>query len=177
MRGWREPAESWQYGALRSWIERDNARGDSDRTKPILSPDRPTSLRSMCRSAAGGAVLTERTQFMHDHPIRALLTERSQIQLIAEGLTNKEIAQRLRLAEGTVKVHLHHIYRKLGIANRTALAVLAHTKALDAAQPRGQLPPTSWHSRALLHGAWGTIKSFWLFKSDGWADFARGVNR
>ena len=36
-------------------------------------------------------------------------------------------------AEGTVKVHLHHIYRKLGIANRTALAVLAHTKILDAA--------------------------------------------
>jgi two-component system nitrate/nitrite response regulator NarL len=61
------------------------------------------------------------------------LTERTQIQLIAEGLTNKEIAQRLRLAEGTVKVHLHHIYRKLGIANRTALAVLAHTKTLDAA--------------------------------------------
>ena len=36
-------------------------------------------------------------------------------------------------AEGTAKVHLHHIYRKLGIANRTALAVLAHTKILDAA--------------------------------------------
>jgi DNA-binding NarL/FixJ family response regulator len=38
----------------------------------------------------------------------------------------------LRPAEGTVKV-LHRIYRKLGIANRTALAVLAHTETLDAA--------------------------------------------
>jgi two-component system nitrate/nitrite response regulator NarL len=47
----------------------------------------------------------------------------------------KEIGRRLRRAEGTVKVHLHHIYRKLGIANRPALAALAHTKtkALDAA--------------------------------------------
>jgi len=53
--------------------------------------------------------------------------------VLSEGLTNREIARRLRLAEGTVKVHLHHIYRKLGISNRTALAVLAHTKILDAA--------------------------------------------
>jgi two-component system nitrate/nitrite response regulator NarL len=53
--------------------------------------------------------------------------ERQVVRVIAEGLTNKEIARRLRLAEGTVKVHLHRIYRKLGIANRTALAVLAHT--------------------------------------------------
>ena len=63
-----------------------------------------------------------------------LTTRERQIALVlSEGVTNKEIAQRLRLAEGTVKVHLHHIYRKLGIANRTALAVLAHTKTLDAA--------------------------------------------
>jgi len=38
----------------------------------------------------------------------------------------------LNLAEGTVKVHLHRIYRKLGIANRTALAILAHQN-FDAA--------------------------------------------
>jgi two-component system nitrate/nitrite response regulator NarL len=47
---------------------------------------------------------------------------------VSEGATNREIGRRLRLAEGTVKVHLHHIFRKLGIPNRTALAVLAHTK-------------------------------------------------
>jgi two-component system nitrate/nitrite response regulator NarL len=59
--------------------------------------------------------------------------ERQIVLVLSEGLSNKEIGRRLRLAEGTVKVHLHHIYRKLGIANRTALAVLAHTKTLDAA--------------------------------------------
>ena len=59
--------------------------------------------------------------------------ERQIVLVVSEGLTNKEIARRLRLTEGTVKVHLHHIYRKLCIANRTALAVLAHTKTLDAA--------------------------------------------
>jgi len=53
--------------------------------------------------------------------------ERQIILALSEGIPNKEIGRRLRLAEGTVKVHLHRIYRKLGIANRTAHAVLAHT--------------------------------------------------
>jgi two-component system nitrate/nitrite response regulator NarL len=58
--------------------------------------------------------------------------ERQVVFVLSEGATNREIGRRLRVAEGTVKVHLHHIYRKLGIPNRTALAVLA-TKALEAA--------------------------------------------
>ena len=54
--------------------------------------------------------------------------ERLIVRVLSDGATNREIGQRLRLAEGTVKVHLHHIYRKLGIPNRTTLAVLVHTK-------------------------------------------------
>jgi two-component system nitrate/nitrite response regulator NarL len=62
----------------------------------------------------------------------APLTKREHqiVQVLAEGITNKEIGRRLGLTEGTVKVHLHRIYRKLGIANRTVLAVLAPTIAL-----------------------------------------------
>jgi len=59
--------------------------------------------------------------------------ERQIMLVLSEGMTNKEIGQRLRLTEGTVKVHLHHIYRKLGIVNRTTLAVLARTNSLDSA--------------------------------------------
>ena len=39
------------------------------------------------------------------------------------GLRNKEIAQRLGSSEGTVKMHLHHIYSKLGISSRAQLVV------------------------------------------------------
>ena len=56
------------------------------------------------------------------------IRERQIVLVLSDGATNREIGRRLRLAEGTVKVHLHHIYRKLGIPNRTTLAVLAHTK-------------------------------------------------
>ncbi len=65
------------------------------------------------------------------YQIDLLTTRECQIvRVMAEGLTNKEIAQRLKLAEGTVKVHLHRIYSKLGIANRTALAVRANNQTL-----------------------------------------------
>lgn len=54
------------------------------------------------------------------------LTPRKQeiAALVAMGRTNKEIARELRLAEGTVKIHLHAIYRQLGLRNRTQLACL-----------------------------------------------------
>jgi DNA-binding CsgD family transcriptional regulator len=45
--------------------------------------------------------------------------------LACDGLSNKAIAHRLGLSEGTVKIHLHHIYRKLGIGGRHALVSLA----------------------------------------------------
>jgi len=57
------------------------------------------------------------------------LTERQAeiLQLVAEGKTNKEVGAMMGITEGTVKVHVNHIFRKLGVAGRTA----AITKALQ----------------------------------------------
>ena len=44
------------------------------------------------------------------------------VRLVSEGLRNKEIAFRLGLTEGTVKVNLHRIYEKLGVSTRVELA-------------------------------------------------------
>jgi DNA-binding NarL/FixJ family response regulator len=57
--------------------------------------------------------------------IQLTARERQIISLVAEGLSNKEIAQRINLAEGTIKLHLHTIYEKLETPNRTALTALA----------------------------------------------------
>jgi two-component system nitrate/nitrite response regulator NarP len=51
--------------------------------------------------------------------------ERAIVGLITKGLRNRQIADELGLTEGTVKVHLHNIYAKLGVANRTELAMVA----------------------------------------------------
>ena len=45
--------------------------------------------------------------------------------LVARGLRNRDIGQQMSIGEGTVKVYLHAIYQKLGIDNRTELALLA----------------------------------------------------
>ena len=44
-------------------------------------------------------------------------------RLVSRGLRNKEIARELHLSEGTVKMHLHHIYEKLHLGGRTQLAL------------------------------------------------------
>ncbi|WP_191060818.1 response regulator [Geminicoccus harenae] len=44
------------------------------------------------------------------------------VRLVAEGLRNKEIAFRLGITEGTVKIHLHRIYEKLQVTSRIELA-------------------------------------------------------
>lgn len=45
--------------------------------------------------------------------------ERQVLLCVAQGLQNKEIAQRLNLSEHTVEKHLTHIYQKLNVNNRT----------------------------------------------------------
>jgi DNA-binding NarL/FixJ family response regulator len=47
--------------------------------------------------------------------------ERDVVVLVARGLSNKEVARELGLREGTVKIHLHNIYRKLGVDGRYTL--------------------------------------------------------
>ncbi|MGH9560307.1 MAG: response regulator [Terracidiphilus sp.] len=41
------------------------------------------------------------------------------LELVTEGKTNKEVGAALKITEGTVKVQLNHIFRKMGVANRT----------------------------------------------------------
>jgi predicted ATPase/DNA-binding NarL/FixJ family response regulator len=48
------------------------------------------------------------------------------LQLVAEGKSNREIAQELILALGTVKSHLHNIFQKLGVRSRTQAVVRAN---------------------------------------------------
>jgi DNA-binding CsgD family transcriptional regulator len=53
------------------------------------------------------------------------------VALAAQGLTNAEIGKRLFISAGTVRIHLSHVYAKLGIANRAQLAAEAAVRRLD----------------------------------------------
>ncbi len=78
-----------------------------------LRPDRPPAEESNGTSGEGC-----------DMPDWASLTERERevAALVAEGMTNEGIADRLVITPATVKTHLAHIFRKLGISKRSELA-------------------------------------------------------
>ena len=78
---------------------------------PLTSPDQAASRELTAVAEKSLTALTDR--------------ERQIMRLVSEGLSNKEIGRRLNIADGTIKVHLHHIFQKLDIGNRTVLATLA----------------------------------------------------
>ena len=81
----------------------------------------PAIPRSRGPSAAGG----DRLSLLTDQ-------ERSVLRLIGEGLTNRQIGERMGLAEKTVKNYTSHLLAKLGLERRTQAAILA-TQLRDSA--------------------------------------------
>ena len=67
-----------------------------------------------------GLVIPEAT-FGQGHLPKLSTRENEVYELMSEGLTNRQIADRLFLGESTVKVHVRHIFEKLGVRTRTAL--------------------------------------------------------
>ena len=64
-------------------------------------------------------------RLLRDHPVATVpvsltVAERRVLQLVATGLGNSAIAERLFISPSTVRKHLEHSYRKLGVTNRVA---------------------------------------------------------
>lgn len=109
----------------------------------LLKESRPDELLRCVYDVAAGRKclpfeLLERSQEKASNkpnhvPIENLLTPREWkiMALTSEGLSNKEIARRLKVTTGTAKVHLHHIFRKIGVRNRTSLANMKFRYAPD----------------------------------------------
>ena len=75
--------------------------------------------------------------------VLTVLTERERqiMRLVSGGLSNKEIGRQLNITDGTIKQHLHHIYQKLEISNRTVLAALALSQnGSTSVRPVDQVP-------------------------------------
>jgi len=85
----------------------------------------------------------ERTNIAISENVLTVLTDRERqiMALVSEGLSNKEIGRRLNIADGTIKVHLHHIFQKLEISNRTVLAAFAISHTDDAGVVPGNHVP------------------------------------
>lgn len=102
----------------------------------VLKRIRGLDLVEAVRTVAGGgslldarstAAVLERLRTDADADPLAVLTvqERRVLDLIGEGLTNRQIGERLDLAEKTIKNYVSHLLAKLGLERRTQVAVLA----------------------------------------------------
>ena len=109
----------------------------------LLKDMEPEDTLEYLRQAAGGKlVISERLTELLAHALRtegthpsdanqAGLTEREEqiLRLIAQGLSNKMIARKLDITEGTVKVHVKHLLKKLNLRSRVEAAVWAVNEA------------------------------------------------
>jgi DNA-binding NarL/FixJ family response regulator len=93
------------------------------------------------RSVASGATWMEKTVFHERHwthrESRNGLTPREQqvMELVGQGLKNREVARELGIRPGTVKVHLKHIFEKTGVQGRYGLALAGLAAATAEASP------------------------------------------
>ncbi|MFC9550511.1 response regulator [Rhodococcus sp. NPDC056960] len=100
--------------------------------KQILGTDLVAAVRtvgeggSLLDSRATSALMNRIRTARRDDPLAELSEqERAVFDLIGEGLTNREIAERLFLAEKTIKNYVSRLLSKLGMQRRTQAAVLA----------------------------------------------------
>jgi len=108
-------------------------------------------LKAIKAAAAGQVQLSPRAAAFLMHKVRVpetpeSLTERETevLRLLAQGLSNKEIARALQIVEDTGKVHLHNILAKLGVQSRTQAVLYAMRLGLVVAGPeKRQKKPTS----------------------------------
>ena len=78
-----------------------------------IDPELAERVKELARSLGGSGAA----------PLSA--REQQLVGLVRQGLRNREIASQIGVTEGTVKVYLHAVFQKLGVSNRTELALRA----------------------------------------------------
>ena len=109
---------------------RAGARGFLPKTADI------GTVLTCLRAVAAGRVWMEDSK--SDKHLELTAREREVLELIERGFRNKEIAKELGISEGTVKIHVMHVFRKTGLS-RHALALKALREHIS--QSQSGLPP------------------------------------
>ena len=91
-------------------------------TRRVIARFAPTAQASASRVPDGGPPVVT-----GEHPVVDLTDRETEVlRLVAEAMSNAEIAQRLYIGEATVKTHVSNVLQKLGARDRVAAVVYAH---------------------------------------------------
>lgn len=97
----------------------------------VVAPEMTSKLVTVFQSAHQGAAEAPAPELAQAAPLDGLSPrEREILRGIARGASNKEIGRELGIAETTVKIHVQHVLRKLGVASRVQAAVIASEAGL-----------------------------------------------
>jgi DNA-binding NarL/FixJ family response regulator len=109
----------------------------------VLKESSPETLLECIRSVARGErwidsdtmsraldTIARRESLARDADRVLTARELEIVRMIAQGLRNRAIAERLSITEGTVKIHLHNVYEKLGLDGRMELMLHAQRQGL-----------------------------------------------
>lgn len=105
---------------------------------PPGAPRPPTRSEG---DSTGGAGARDNRPGATQKPLTLTRRQEEVLNLLAQGLSNRRIGRALHITEQTVKAHLHMVYHKLGVADRTEAVVLAMRQGLVQHQRRED-PPT-----------------------------------
>ena len=120
--------DEWIFDAIRSgasgYLLKDTPPGDL-----IKSIKGTLTGKSFIDPQVAGKLLAEYAENFGESPPPTHYTftdrERDILTLLSQGLSNPEIAEKLFLAEGTVRNYISSLLKKLGVADRTQAAILA----------------------------------------------------
>ena len=157
VRGWDERGRVWES----TWARLDLAQCLVRMNRHADAVALVADVRATATSLGSGPLLTRtdelakasRGRVFEEEPWRPLTVREFEVaRLIAEGLTNSEIAVRLDIAPKTVSAHVEHILAKLGAARRAEVAswvatMLARTRS-GHAHPEPERTPVNATSRA-----------------------------
>ena len=150
------PVVLWVEAVSTEFVSKALAIG----VRGILRQSLPIELQIKClRIVAAGDLWVEQTlceELLNARRVRLTRREYELVSLLARGLKNKEIAYAMTLSEGTVKVYLTRIFRKLGVNDRFELTLFALNNFLVGSayqlEPAEEILPRAWASPALPFG-------------------------
>jgi DNA-binding NarL/FixJ family response regulator len=115
-------AESLRERAGAAWPAFAHADSESsaDRARRALGDERFAAEWARGRAMGAAEILGLARPRPSGHPAGLILREVEVLRLVAGGLTDAQVAERLVLSVRTVHSHVRSIYRKLGVSSRTA---------------------------------------------------------
>lgn len=126
--------DEWVFDAIRSGASGYLLK-DTPRDTLVAAIQGTVAGKTFVDPAVAGKIFHQvaQTTASPDPDIAQLLSERelAVLRLLAHGLNNTEISQKLYLSEGTVRNYVSSIFAKLGVADRTQAAVLAIRSGLS----------------------------------------------